>query len=135
MANALYGKGREAFADKRIDWDTDTIKVVLIDTGVYTVSIDTHDFIDDITGIVGTAETLTSTTNVLGTCDAADVVFTAVSGATVEALVIYRDSGTPGTSELIAYIDTDVGGPISVIPNGTNITITWDNGADKIFTL
>jgi len=133
MANALYGKGREAFADKRIDWDTDTMKVVLVDTGVYTVDIDVHDFLDDVTGIVGTAQTIANAANVLGVCDGDDVTFTAVSGATVEALVIYRDSGVAATSELVAFIDTATGLPVT--PNGTDITITSDNGADKIFKL
>jgi len=133
MANALYGKGREAFANKAIDWDTDTIKVALVDTGVYTVSIDVHDFLDDVSGIIGTAQVIANATNVLGVCDGDDVTFTGVSGATVEALVIYRDSGTASTSELIAFMDTGTGLPVT--PNGGDITITWDNGADKIFKL
>lgn len=133
MANSLYGKGREALGDGSIDLVNDTIKVTLIDTGTYSVSIDVHDFEDDLSGVVGTAQTITSPTNTLGTFDGANVTFSSVSGATVEALVIYKDTGTPSTSNLIAYIDTATGLPVT--PNGGDITITWDSGADKIFTI
>lgn len=133
MANALYDKGREGFLDGSIDWDTDTIKVALVDTGVYTVNLSTHDFLDDVTGVVGTAQTLGTKTVTAGVADAADVTFTSVSGNSVEALVIYKDTGVAATSRLIAYIDTATGLPVT--PNGGNITVAWDNGANKIFKL
>ena len=68
-----------------------------------------------------------------GVADAADILFTAVTGATVEALVIYRDTGTPGTSRLIAYIDSATGLPFA--PSGADVTVQWDNGINKIFKL
>ena len=34
---------------------------------------------------------------------------------------------------VIAFIDTATGLPVT--PNGGDITITWDNGANKIFKL
>jgi hypothetical protein len=131
LANALYGKGRENFANGEIDWVDDTIKVALIDS-TYSVAIDTHDFWDDVSGdIVGTAETLANASNTLGTCDADDVTFSSVTGSQVHYLVIYRDSGVAATSQLIAYIDTATGLPVT--PNGGDITVTWD--AAGIFTL
>lgn len=133
MANALYGLGRAAFANAGIAWLTDTIKVALVDAGVYTVAIDTHAFLSSLSGVVGTAGTLASKTNVLGVLDAADLTFTAVTGATVEALVIYKDTGVAGTSQLIAYIDTATNLPVT--PNGGDIVVAWDNGANKILKL
>lgn len=133
MANALYDKGREGFLDGSIDWDTDTIKVALVDTGTYTVNLSTHDFYDDVSGVVGTPQTLASKTVTAGVADAADVTFTSVSGSSVEALVIYKDTGSAATSRLIAYIDTATGLPVT--PNGGNITVAWDNGSNKIFKL
>lgn len=135
MANALYGKGREKFLQADIDWLVDDIKVVLVDTGAYTVSIDTHEFLSDIAGgaRIATSGNLASKTSTLGVADAADVTFTAVSGTTVEAAVIYKDTAVAGTSPLIAYIDTATG--LAVTPNGGDITITWDSGANKIFKL
>ena len=49
----------------------------------------------------------------------------------IEAIVIYVDTGTEATSPLIAYIDTATGLPIT--PNGGDIIVTWDNGVNKIF--
>ncbi len=133
MASGLYDKGREGFLDGSIDWDTDTIKVVMVDSADYTVALATHDFIDDVPVIarVGTAQTLATKTVTAGVADAADVTFTAVTGDSVEALVVYKDTGSEATSRLICYID----GFTAVTPNGGNINVAWDNGANKIFKL
>jgi hypothetical protein len=80
-----------------------------------------------------TSGALTGKTVTAGVADAVDVTFTAVSGATVEAIVLYADSGTEATSRLIAYIDTATGLPLT--PNGGDVTVAWDNGANKIFKL
>ena len=134
MANALYDLGRQGFLDGSIDWDTDTIAVALIDTGTYTANLATNQFYSTaVTGLVGTKQTLGSKTVTNGVADAADVTFSAVSGATVEALVIFKDTGTNGTSRLIAYIDTGTGLPVT--PNGGDIIVVWDSGANKIFKL
>ncbi len=135
MANALYGKGREKFLNADIDWAADNIKVVLVDVADYTVSIDTHEFLSDVPsgGRVATSANLGSKTSTLGVADAADVTLSAVTGDQSEALVIYKDTGSAATSPLIAYIDTATGLPVT--PNGADITITWDNGSNKIFKL
>lgn len=137
MANALYDKGREGFLDGSIDWDTDNIKLVLVDAADYIVNLTTHTFLSDVpaisratNGISGNFATKTVTA---GVADAADVTLTTVSGDVSEALVIYKDSGVEATSRLIAYIDTATGLPVT--PNGGNITISWDNGVNRIFKL
>jgi len=135
MANALYDKGRESFLNGDIDWTADNIKVVLVDTADYTVDLVNHDFLDDVAagGRVATSGNLASKTTVAGVADAADVVLSTVTGDPSEALVIYKDTGTASTSNLIAYIDTATGLPVT--PNGGDITITWDSGSNKIFKL
>ncbi len=133
MANALYDLGRQGFLDGSIDWDTDNIKVLLVDTGTYTVNLATHQFHSDITGIVATSGNLAGKTVAAGVADANDITFTAVTGSTVEAIIIYKDTGVSGTSRLIAYIDTGTGLPVT--PNGGDITVSFDNGANKIFKL
>jgi hypothetical protein len=135
MASGLYAKGREGFLDGSIDWDTNTIKCVLIDTADYTVNLATHDNLDDVPAgaRVGTPATLGTKTATDGVADAADVTFTAVTGDPSEAIVIWKDTGTESTSRLIAYIDTGTGLPVT--PNGGDITIAWDNGANRIFKL
>jgi len=110
----------------------DTINVTLVDTGTYTYDAG-HDYYADITTAarVGSAKLIATATRTLtgGVFDAADVVFTAVTGATVEAVVIWKDTGDEATSPVIAYIEG------SVTPNGGDVTIQWDSGASKIFAL
>lgn len=133
MANAIYPIYKQALLDGLTDIDLNdgTVKVALIDTGTYTYSA-AHDFYNDLSGVVGTPQTIGTTTVTTGLFDGDNVTFTAVSGATVEALVIYIDTGNVATSRLVAYIDTSVTG-LPVTPNGGDITITWN--ASGIFQL
>lgn len=133
MANTLYAKGRQRFLEGQFNWLTDTIKVILVDTGSYTPQTETHEFLSDISSSarVTTPVTLASKSTTNGAADAADCTFTAVSGATIEAIVIYKDTGTESTSPLIAFIDTATGLPLT--PNGGDIICVWDNGVNKIF--
>ena len=135
MANALYPKAKESFLSGDLDLTSDTIKAQLIDTGNYTYST-AHDFFDDVgsSAKIGTAGTLGTKTVTSGVFDAADITYSSVTGATVEAIIIYKDTGNAATSNLIAYIDTASSG-LPVTPNGGDITVTWDSGGNKIFAL
>ena len=133
MANAIYPLYKQALldGDTNIDVNDGTVKVALVDTGTYTYSA-AHQFLSDLSGVVGTAQTIANTTVANGLFDGDNVTFTAVTGNSVEALVIYIDTGVAGTSRLVAYIDTSVTG-LPVTPNGGDITITWN--ASGIFQL
>ena len=134
MANALYPKWKEQLLQftANNNLSSGTVKVALVDTGVYTYS-STHQFYSSVSSAaVGTPQTIGSKTFADGVFDGADVTFTAVTGNSVEALVIYIDTGTAATSPLVAYIDTSVTG-LPVTPNGGDITITWN--ASGIFAL
>ena len=133
--SGLYGLARAAFLGGDIAWDTDDIRCVLVDTFDYTVNIDVDAFLADVPAIarVATSGALTSKAVTLGVADAADVVLTSVTGDVSEAIVIYVHTGVDATARLIAYIDTATGLPVT--PNGGDITIQWDNGANKIFKL
>lgn len=133
MANTLYDKARQRFLEAQIDWMSHDIKVVLVDTGAYTPQTAVHEYYNDISGvaIIAGPVLLTGKSTAGGAANAADVTFTSVSGASIEAIVIYRDTGDPSTSPLIAYIDTATGLPIT--PNGGDIIVTWDRGTNKIF--
>jgi hypothetical protein len=135
MANALYGLGREAFLGGDLDWDANNVKLYLIDNADYTVAIDTHDFADDVATAakVATSGNFANKTKTLGVSDADDIVLSTVSGDPSESIIIWQDSGAQATSRLIAYIDTATGLPVT--PNGGDITIQWDSGANKIFKL
>lgn len=124
MANALYPKIKEALWQAQANLSSGTVKAALVDTGTYTYSA-AHEFYSSVSGVVGTPGTIGTKTFTNGLFDGADVTFTAVTGASAEAIVIYIDTGTPSTSRLIAYIDTGVTG-LPVTPNGGDITITWN---------
>lgn len=132
MANAIYPKWKEAVIQAAANSAlTGTVKVALVDAAVYTYSA-AHEFLSSLSGVIGVAATLGSKTFLNGTFDAADVTFTAVSGASAEAIVIYIDTGVAGTSRLVAYLDSGYVG-LPVLPNGGDISIVWS--ASGIFTL
>ena len=135
MANTLYDEARRLFLEAGINWLTDDIKAILVDQGAYTPNFTSHQNLADIgvsarvtPGVLMTGKATTG-----GAADANDVTFSAVSGPSIEAIVLYRDSGSDATSTLIAWLDTATGLPIT--PNGGDIIVTWDNGANKIFRL
>lgn len=133
MANAIYPKYKEAVLQSAANsnMSSGTVKVALVDAGTYTYSA-AHEFYSSLSGVVGTPQTIGTKTFTNGVFDGADVTFTAVSGATCEALVLYIDTGVAGTSRLIAYIDTGVTN-LPVTPNGGDINVTWN--ASGIFAL
>ena len=135
MASALYDHGREGFLAGDIDWDGDDIKVVLVDEDDDTPVLATdEDLADRVAGSrVATSGNLASKTVTAGVADADDVTLSAVSGDECESFDIYQDSGVEATSRLIANVDDATGLPVT--PNGGDITIQWDSGANAIFKL
>lgn len=133
MANALYPKWKEALLQASSDSAlTGTVRAALVDANTYTYSA-AHQFLSSLTGVVGTAQTIGATkTYTDGVFDGANVTYTAVSGNTAEAIVLYIDTGVAGTSRLVAYLDTGVTG-LPVTPNGGDITVSWN--ASGIFAL
>lgn len=138
MANLIYSKYKEALlagdSDSALNGSGLTgLYVALVDTGAYTFS-DSHQFYTDLgAGVIGTDQEITSVTTTNGVVDGADVVFSALTATSVEALVLYRkNSGASSTWRLVAYIDTGVTG-LPVTPIGGDIDITWN--ASGIFKL
>lgn len=135
MANALFDFARGQFLQATVTM-TDSIKLILVDHGTDTPNVATDDFLDDIAAgaRVATSGAFTTKTYTAGVFDADDVTLTSVSGASAESIVIYDDTpGTEATKDLIAYIDTATGLPVT--PNGGDIIVQWDSGANKIFKL
>ena len=136
MANTLFDKARQRFLEAQINWMTNTIKCILVDTGAYTPQTAIHEYLADIpiSARIAGPVTLTAKATTGGAADAADTTFTSVSGASIEAIVIYSDTGTESTSPLIAYIDTATGLPIT--PNGGDIAprsfTAANNGAFQV---
>ena len=136
MANLVYNEGWESILDRNIDWAADTIKAVLVGSG-YTPDkddqfIDAAGANDVVDHDFGTDQTLgskaiakqTSTDRVA--VDAADPTWTAVAGgSTIAGVVIYKDTGTPTTSKLIAYLDVT-----DTPTNGGDITVQFATPAN-----
>lgn len=135
MANGLYDYGREGFLAGDIDWDGDNIKVALIDDAEYTRNLATHQHWDDVAvaARVAISGNLAGKTTTAGVADANDVTFSSVTGASSEEIIGFQDTGVASTSRLIFNIDTATGLPVT--PNGGDITVQWDDGANKIFKL
>lgn len=134
MANALFNSYRNQVlgVGTFTDLDAVTLKAMFVDHGVDTPVTATDDFIDDILSgarvpaIASCPALGTKTLGVVGVgvFDAADTVFTALSGASVESLIVFEDSGTEATSDLLAFWDTATGLPLT--PNGGDVTVQWN---------
>jgi hypothetical protein len=105
---------------------TTGVYIALVDTGTYTYSA-SHQYYSSIaSAVVGTPVELTSKTFTNGLFDAADSTFSAVSGSSAEALVIYiKNAGANTTWPLVAYMDTGVTG-LPVTPNGGDISVVYN---------
>lgn len=135
MANALFDAARNAFLKSDLDWD-DSWKVMGVDHADDTPNVSTDDFLDDILAgaRVFTSAALANKTATAGVADADDITIASVTGDPFESLVLFNDTpGTEATKNLGVFIDTATGLPLT--PNGGNVTITWDSGANKIYKL
>lgn len=135
MANALYPLWKQAIMENSSNSAlTGTVKAALVDTDVYTYSASDQFYTAISSAVVGTPQTLTNKVYTNGIFSADDTAFTSLSGAEVEAVVLYIDTGSAATSRLVAYLDTGVTG-LPFTPNGGNVTLIWDTGVNKIFKL
>ncbi|MDP9143704.1 MAG: hypothetical protein M3N43_03250 [Actinomycetota bacterium] len=139
MADAFYQIFRNAILGNVVhslpDLNTDTIKVILRDEGADALNLADEDLADIVAGSrIATSAAVGSPTVgtvAVGTFDHADVTFTAVTGASVESLDYFKDSGTEATSPLVCNIDSATGLPVT--PNGGNIT--WAPNASGVFQI
>jgi hypothetical protein len=123
----MYKKAEEAFLKGQIDLTSVTVKAVAVDTALYTVNLTTHEFLSDIAAgaRVGISGALGGKTVTSGVFTADNALFTALSGASVEAVVVFVDTGSAATSRLISYHDSGTGIPYT--PGGGDYTHRWNN--------
>lgn len=136
MANALFDKGRQAFANAGINLSTDTIKVALVTAG-YVADLANHQFYSDVTpgsNVLGTPGTLTFTSDTAGVYKASGPTIANVPAGTVTQLIVYKDTGVTTTSPLIARIDTATGLPVTSSGSNFSVAIATDaiNGVFKL---
>ncbi len=142
VTNRIYGELFLNMADKEIDWLADTIKITL-HTSTYTPVQDTHNYQDDLTNELSTANgytagggTLATKTNTYtgGTnvteWGGADFVWTATGTLTARTAVVSDTTpGTTATNPLCTYHQSDA--DISA----TDASWTFDVAAAGIFTV
>lgn len=135
MSNAMYDKGRDAFANKLIDWVNDDIRVALLSSG-YTPNLSTHQYVSDLGAniVARSASSISGKSTLAGVCDATNHVIASVSGSQITRIALYQYNASDSAARLIGLIDSAAYG-LPYTPDGTNITIIWDDGANKIFKL
>lgn len=130
-------------ATQAVNWLTDTIKVALT-TSAYTPNQDSHDYYNDLTNELSTANGYTSGGVTLGSktvtydsgtnesrFDAADAQWTSTgAGFTARTYVVYKSTGVAGTSTLIGY---DSFASDQTASGGGTLTIQW--AADGVFKI
>lgn len=137
MANGLYVNFKNAMmsgSPATVDLDTNDIRQVAVDHADDTPNLTTDDFLDDRAAgsRVYTSGALTVSVSA-AVADIADHTQSTVTGDQFESLDWYKHTGTESTSLLIANVDTATGLPCT--PNGADIDIIYDSGANKWFSL
>lgn len=106
-----------------VDFLSDTIVLAAVDIATYVADQDADVSVDDIPGgAIITAAGPTGLAVVSRSFTFDPVTFTLVTGPDIAALVLYKDTGTPSTSPLIAYLD-DAASGLPVTPNGGDIQV------------
>lgn len=138
MANVIYPTYKSVALSPGLDLVAgNTLKACLVSTTtgvtnyVYSAA---HQFFSSVpsASILAPGVALSGKAVAAGSLTAASVVLPSVpaptganAAATGQALIIYNDTGVAGTSQLVAYMDTETGLPVT--PNGANITINFSS--------
>ena len=134
MANALVDSFRNGILGAhatRVDLDADTISCMFVDGADDTPTV-ADDFLSDILSAgrvpalasCPTLGTPTIGTVAVGTFDAVDTTFTTLTGDQSEYLILFKNTGTDTTCDMIAIWDTATGLPLT--PNGADVTVQWN---------
>jgi hypothetical protein len=135
---SAYGQAIMSLGLGRFNFGSDTLKVLLT-TSSYTPNIDTHTYLSDVTNEVsGTGYTAGGATlsgvswtydatNNLGKLLASTTTWTAAT-FTARTAVVYKSTGTAGTSPLLSYVDFGA----DQSPAGVDFSIPWST-TDGVF--
>lgn len=137
MADAVYNNFKEILMEGGVDFLSDTIKVILVDS-TYSPDVDNDIYYSDVTGELSSANGYTaggftlSSKSVIqddsddeGVFDAGNATWTASGGdITARGAIIYKDSGLASSSPLIGYIDFTYDKTAS---NGNDFIISWSS--------
>jgi len=140
MANILTNAGREGFLVASQGWKAGSVPGTWVPYIVGSWAGPAADgiFLSSIPVAVWRARGtyLTTKTTASGIADADDTTLVGVGSAgsaTAVAIVLINETAASDTSLMGAYIDVATGLPF--LPNGGDVSVAWDNGANKIFKL
>lgn len=134
MANFVYPSAKQLLLTAQLNWESDPIYGILLNTAYYTPSLNHTSLADiDSQAFIVSSGIMTGRTSLNGVADATDLIFPATIGPIVGACILVKDGGTAIQSKLIAYIDTALNLPYT--PDGREIALQWDNGPNRIFAL
>lgn len=127
MANAIYPLFKQALLNggANADMNAGNVKAVLVDLADYAFST-AHQFLSDVPAaarVAISANLAGKTFGADGSFDSDNVTWSAVTGDECEAIILFIDTGTPGTSRLVLFLDTGQTN-LPVTPNGGDITYT-----------
>jgi hypothetical protein len=136
MANGFYQHGMKHFARGDVLWKAaagSNIRTGLVDTADYTVDLAAHEF-RNAAGLAAGIEEISGNMTLVdaaqdGIVDASDVTFVGTAGDNCEGILVWRETGAAATDELLLWWDTASGLPVTL---GGDVTVAWDNGANKI---
>ena len=125
--STIYPLGATGIMTGDIDLDDDTIGIAAVGPGY---SYDpAHEVLSDLTDILGTPQDLTGT-DVLtdGVFVAESMTYPGITAMeTVRGLVLFKQTGSAGSSSLIVHIsEYDDGTPINWPGTGGGMPILWD---------
>lgn len=131
MATFMYNSARGKFANKQLDWDdASVIKAALV--GAAYSPLRTHNFVSDLTSIVARSGEMTTKVNTSGICKGDIPEFSALLSATeIVGLVIYIDTGSDATSQLLYYSSDGPGFPFTAA--GLNYFVGYDQANGGFF--
>jgi hypothetical protein len=130
MTAVIYPRAKAHFLTGGIDLSALNVHAALVNVSgggtTYTYSA-THEFLDDVPSdaIIAASSALANKhIGDDGSFDSDDPTLTAVTGVSVEALILYADTGT--TAFLILYQDSGVTG-LPLTPDGSDVQIVVDS--------
>src|SRR4029079_8587974 len=131
MANHIYPLAKKQMLQGGIDLSSVNVKALLVTvsgSGTLSAYSAAHEFLSDIPSGARIATSANLSCKAIGndgSFDSDDPTCSCVSDDSVEAIVLYIDTGTAGTSRLIMFQDTGVTG-LPLTPDGSDVQITVD---------
>ena len=137
MANFIYGKAKESLFKGEINIISNQIKILLIDTSLYSPQINLDTFVSDIPAgcIRDVSDPVQNVTVTVGVVDADDVIISDYNGQPFSGLVGFQVGSSDANSRLLFYVDTAIGLPFTGSSSTSPVTIVWNNEINKLISL